>query len=236
MTDDEPIAVRLTEIQQEDPPPPDVFEESMVDRRPHAQPSLTTWQRPWSRVTGICLHQTACEMGERDSRYDKLNVHFVVCRSGKVLRLHDLTTGLAAANGWNNQTVSIEIDGLYAGVEDDPATVNVNEAMRSTWDDPSTPFREQPQRVTPEAMESARMLVRWIVGEVALHGGRVGVLVAHRQSSGSRQSDPGEAIWKAVALHMHAELGLHDGGVGFKLDDGRPIPDAWSGQANGTPY
>lgn len=234
-SDEEPILIRTSSVTQEDAPPAEPALE-MLDRRTFARPSMTTWQRPWYKVTGICLHQTACEMGERTDRYDRLNVHFVVTRSGSIRRLHDLRTGLCAANGWNNQTVSIEIDGLYAGVEDDPGTVNVNEAMRSTWDDPSTPFRETPQQVTPEAMESARQLCRWIVAETARNGGSIGVLVAHRQSSGSRQSDPGEAIWQQVAVPLHAELGLGDGGVGFVLDDGYPLPDAWTGQANGIRY
>lgn len=223
--------------------PHEVFRASMFDRRVHATPSAKTWQRLWSKVTGICLHQTACEMGERLERYNRINVHFVVTRAGKVLWMHDLTTGLVAANGWNNQTVSIECDGLYAGLEDDPATVQVNEAMRTTWDDPSTPFREQPQKLTEEAAESARQLIRWIVEEVRRSGGACTKLVAHRQASGSRRNDPGQAIWQQVALPLHAELGMDDGGVGFKLPnpaqhggDGVAIPEAWDPRCKGVRY
>jgi N-acetyl-anhydromuramyl-L-alanine amidase AmpD len=173
-------------------------------------------------------------MGERLERYDAINVHFVVTRAGKILRLYDLDTATCHGNGWNNQTVGIEIDGLYAGQEDDPTTL-VDESLLTTWNDPTTPHRETPMQVTPEAMEAARNLVRWICEEVALNKGKVGVLVAHRQSSASRRNDPGEAIWRAVALPMMAELGLHSGGDGFKLDDGYPIPEVWGG-ANGIKY
>jgi hypothetical protein len=121
--------------------------------------------------------------------------------------------------------------------------VQVNEAMRTTWDDPSTPFREQPQRVTTEAMESARQLVRWIVEEVRRNGGACTKLVAHRQASGSRRNDPGQAIWQQVALPLHAELGLDDGGVGFYLPnpaayggDGVAIPEAWDSRCKGVRY
>lgn len=244
MTDEEPILIRQQATSQEDAAPPEPQSQpAFVDRRTEAQATIQKkprWAqpgvRPWSKITGVCLHQTACEMGENDARYDNINVHFVVCRSGKILWMYDLTALLAAANRWNDQTVSIEVDGLYAGLEDDPSTVKVNEAMRTTWDDPSTPFRETPQKVTPEAMESTRQLVRWIVAEVERHGGKVGVLVAHRQSSGNRESDPGQAIWQEVAIPLLAELELSDGGPGFQLDDGRGLPDEWTGMANGIPY
>jgi N-acetylmuramoyl-L-alanine amidase-like protein len=209
------------------------FQASMIDRRAHhvnvfrGKP-YTPVKRSWAHVTGICLHQTACNMGERVERYDAIAVHFVVLRSGRVLWMADIDEVLIHGNGWNNQCVGIEIDGLYAGLESDP--------LRTTWDDPTTPTREQPQQVTPEAMESARQLVRWIVAEVARNGGSVHALVAHRQSSGSRENDPGEAIWKQVALPLHAELALDDGGVGFKLDDGYPIPEQWDPRCVGIKY
>ncbi len=166
-------------------------------------------------------------MGERLGRYDTIGAHFAVTRSGKVLRMHDLHRIVVHGNGFNNQTVGIEVDGLYAGIEGDPRTV---------WNDPNTQQREMGQEVTAEAMESARQLVRWIVAEVALRGGKVGALVAHRQSSGSRRNDPGSAIWQHVALPLHAELGLSDGGVGFKIGTGMAIPEAWDERCKGVEY
>lgn len=243
MTDDEPILIRTSETSQEDAPPPGdphaEFEATMVDRRTHAHPTLPIWERPWSEVRGICLHQTACEMGESETRYDRLNIHFVVTRTGKILRLYDLTTAVCGGNGWNNQCVQIEFDGLYPGLEDDPSTVQVNEAIKTTWDDPSTPFRETPQQVTTDAMERGRHLVQWIDEEVRRNGGQLRVIVAHRQSSGDRPTDPGEMIWKEVAVPMHDTLQLSDGGIGFKLEDGaggKSIPEQWDPRCVGIPY
>lgn len=198
-----------------------------VDRRSFASNKRDYGVRPWTRITGTCLHQTACEMGEREGRYNEIGAHFVVLPSGKALWMHDLTRLIVAANGWNTQTVSIEIVGLFAGIEGDPHTV---------WDDPSTKLREIARAPTEAQMNSTRWLVRWIHAEIARHGGKHNALVAHRQASASRESDPGSAIWNGVALPLHAELGLTDGGVGFTLGDGLPIPESWDPRCVGIPY
>lgn len=177
-------------------------------------------QRAWHEVKGICLHQTACLLGERDERWDSVGAHVGITRSGKVIWLHDFDRIVAHGNGWNAQTVGIEIDGLYAGIEGDQRTV---------WDDPSTPSREVGMQLTAESVEATKQTIRWICQRVLAHAGRVKVLVAHRQSSKDRRNDPGSAIWQAVALPMHAELWLDDGGAGFAIG-GYPIPREWDGR------
>jgi N-acetyl-anhydromuramyl-L-alanine amidase AmpD len=223
---------------------PEAFEATLVDRREFHAPTVRSNGRPvpyipekrtWERVRGVTLHQTACDMGERVERYDTIGAHFSVLRSGRVLRHADLNTIVFHGNGWNNQCVGVEINGLYAGVEDVPDTAQ-DEALRSTWDDPSTPTRELPQQVTPQAMLSTRRLIRWIKHEIATHGGNLSVLCAHRQSSANRRNDPGEAIWKQVARPLHAELGLTDGGVGYRLSNGYPIPEEWDPRCVGVKY
>lgn len=206
----------------------------MVDRRQFATREHDEGQRPWTQVTGICLHQTACRMGEREQRYDNIGAHFVVTRAGKRLRMHDLTRRIVSANGFNARCVSIEVDGLYAGVEGDLSTA---------WDDKSTPQREQPDSLTLASIESTKSVIRWIVHEVAAHGGKVTALVAHRQSSSTRRSDPGQAIWQSIALPMMDELDLSDGGIGFAVTypgkpsaNGMPIPEAWDSRCKGIRY
>lgn len=173
-------------------------------------------------VTGVCLHQTACLLGERPERWDTVGAHFGVTRSGKVIWLHGEDRLVMHGNGWNAKTIGIEIDGLYAGVEGDPSTV---------WDDPSTPSRERGMTVTPEAMSAARELVRWL----CTRNTGIKVLVAHRQSSKDRRNDPGSEIWRQVALPLHAELGLSDGGVGFEIG-GYAVPESWDSRCKGVRY
>jgi hypothetical protein len=141
--------------------------------------------------------------------------------------MHDFDRLVSHGNGWNSGTVGIEIDGLYAGVEGDPATV---------WNDPSTARREEGMVLTSESIIATQHAIRWIVQEIMDHKGRVNALVAHRQSSGSRRNDPGSAIWKSIALPLHAELGLIDGGINFKLGDGYAIPEAWDPRCKNIPY
>lgn len=207
--------------------PPDV-----IDRRKYAAQSHgpeRQWKvrgRSWKDVRGICLHQTACVLGERPERWDTVGAHIGITRSGKVIWLHSFDRIVCHGNGWNAQTVGIEIDGLYAGVQGDDSTV---------WDDPSTAKHEQGMELPEVQAEAARQVIRWIREETYKAGGEIRVLVAHRQSSKSRRNDPGSEIWKRVALPMHAELGLGDGGYGFEIG-GYAIPAAWDEKKVGVRY
>jgi len=183
--------------------------------------------RSWKSTTGICLHQTACVLGERPGRWDTVGCHVGITRAGQVMWLHNFDKIVAHGNGWNTQTVGIEIDGLYEGIEGFPATV---------WDDPSTKVHEVGQLPTPESVTATMQVIRWICDTVAQNGGSVRALVAHRQASANRRNDPGSALWKAVALPMHKELGLNDGGPGFTLGQGYPIPEAWDPRYRGVKY
>lgn len=213
------------------PPPSPIPGIDFYDRRkyaaqahgPHKEWPVTI--RPLEQVTGVCLHQTACILGERVERYDTVGAHYAITRAGKLIWLHDFTHKVAAANGWNNGTVSIEVDGLLAGVKGDPNTV---------WDDPSTPHKEQAVNLTPAQANTLRALLRYLKLESPI-GPRMNVIVAHRQSSGDRQNDPGSEIW-TIAIEMNRELGTSDGGAGFKLDDGRPIPQEWDPSRHGYKY
>lgn len=225
------ISANVTETTNPSSPlPPGI---AFYDRRSTAAQSHGGGQwpvtdRPITNVTGICLHQTACNLGERVERYDTVGAHLAVTRAGKVIWLHDWDRRVCHGNGWNNGTVGIEIDGLYAGVEGDPSTV---------WDDPSTPTREQGMVLTAETINAVKAAIRWIKADVERASGKVvNALVAHRQSSASRRNDPGSAIWKQIALPLHAELHMSDGGIGFKLDDGYPIPEAWDPRCTGQRY
>lgn len=220
------------------------FEATMIDRRAYHSPLVEgadgkrhrydPKSRTWKQTRGVTLHQTACNMGERVERYDTIGAHFAVLRSGRILRMADLDRVVIHGHGWNAQCVGIEVDGLYPGLEDDPDTAQ-DESLRTTWDDPSTPTREQPMRVTPASMQSLRHLLRWIWVQLAIQGGKLEVLCAHRQSSVNRRNDPGQAIWRQAALPIMAELGLTDGGPGFKIG-GYPIPSAWDPSRRGFQY
>ena len=55
---------------------------------------------------------------------------------------------------------------------------------------------------------------------------------AHRQSKDTRIADPGEEIWKKVAIPWMNNLGIYDRSCvkhdkEYKLGSGRPIPKEW---------
>lgn len=210
------------------PSGPAVLADDYFDERAVASRAGVYGSRSWKDVTGICLHQTACLLGERVGRWSNVNCHVGVTRAGKVIYLHDFTEVVAHGNGWNNRCVGIEMDGNYAGVDGDPSTV---------WDDPSTPTHELGMTLTPELVASSLATVRWICQVVKSHGGEVKFLVAHRQSSENRRDDPGSALWQAVALPLRAELSLTDGYPSvLKIGSGYAIPERWNPSRKGVPY
>ncbi len=226
---------------------PVAFQASMIDLRKQHLPFLRYKEngetitknysppsRPWSEVTGITYHQTACDMGEREARYYTIGAHFAVLRNGKVLWMCDLNRVVYHGNGWNARCVGIEVNGLYSGLEDDPTTAK-DESVLTTWDDPTTKIREMPMVVTAESLVALRNLTRWLKWYAAQNGANVKFLVAHRQSSLDRQNDPGETIWQQAAVPLHTELGMSDGGVGFKIG-GYAIPAQWDERCAGYPY
>ena len=204
----------------------------VVDRRAFAGHTGDYGPRTWANVKGWCLHQTACTLSASHdiARCDRVTAHWVVYPDGRKFKLHDIDRIVAHGNGWNNQTIGIEIDGLFAGIEGDPKTV---------WDDPSTPWHETAGSVTVAQVEAVKQIIRADHAEILRHCGKPTVIVAHRQSSGTRPNDPGSKVWQQIAMPMIAALGLDDGGPGFAIKDkagGLPIPVEWDSTRTGFHY
>lgn len=195
----------------------------MIDITPQSNVRLRHGARPWRGITGITLHQTACVLGERADRYRTLQAHAVVTAGGHAMLVHPLDTVVWHGNGYNRTDVGLEIDGRFEGVEGNPATL----------------WQPRGQAVVPSVLSQAQLVaareaVTWICAEVERHGGRVRYVHAHRQSSGSRRSDPGSLIWREVGLWSIATLGLvrSEGAIGTGL----PIPEAWDPSRVGVLY
>ena len=200
----------------------------LVDRRQFAGLTNDYGPRAWDQVRGWCLHQTACYLSSSKdiARCDKVGAHWVVYPDGRKFRLHDINRKVIHGNGWNNQTIGIEIDGLFAGIEGDANTV---------WDDKSTPYVEKAGSVTVEQIEAVREIIYHDRALIRANGGTDTVIVSHRQSSKDRRNDPGSKVWKEIALPLLKELSLSDGGVGFEIG-GYPIPQEWDSSKKGYRY
>lgn len=194
------------------------------DQRAKAAGGCFSGRRAWTKITGITLHQTACDFGrEKPDRWNTLHAHVGASREGNVFWVYDFELIVWHGNELNGFTVGLECEGNYPGVVDDHTTL---------WQ----PGGGNMMTVTPQLVTGAQGAIRWICTTVAQHGGQVKNLYAHRQTAASRRADPGEEIWKLVALPMMDELGLSDGGPTFKIDNGRPIPMAWNPMYQGNPY
>ncbi len=180
--------------------------------------------RPIAQVTRLVLHQTACVLGESPARWLGVAVHAGVTRAGRVLYLHPPEHYLYAANGFNRSSVSLEIDGHFAGIAGD---------LRTYWRPRSEPDRK-PLTLSAPQVDGAKKAILFLLAEVARRGGRITELVAHRQSSIDRVSDPGSEIWRALAPWCRDGLGLGTP-LALTYGDGKPIPREWDDNSN-TPY
>jgi len=196
------------------------------DLRSNAAQNNIGGRRSWTQITGVTLHQTACVLGEKPQRWATVVAHLGITRAGQVIWMHDFEKIVWHGNGFNGRTIGIEMDGTYAGVEGDDHTF---------WRPKDEPARKA-QTPTSDLVEAAKATVRWICQEVARHGGHIVQLVAHRQSSNQRDSDPGSVLWQQVAMPLHAELGLNDGGPGYTVGNGYPIPEKWDPSRVGVKY
>ena len=189
-------------------------------------------KRPIEEVTGITLHQTATHFKGRVPF--RLEMHYVTSRSDRTddaasesQYLNDVQSRVwQAQNVFNTHDVGIEVDGYYSGI-------GLEE--RYFWKPKSKPGRK-PMHLAEEQVESTRQTITYICEEVGRRGGEIRFIHAHRQTSGTRSSDPGSLLWKALGVWAQETLGLSDGGLGRTWLQGEPIPEAWDPGSAGIPY
>jgi hypothetical protein len=175
-------------------------------------------RRAWQEILGITLHQCAVDFGhEKPERWDTLAAHVGISLEGNVNWVHDFEHIVPHGNELNKPTVGIEFEGAFPGIV----------ALRG-------PGRMQSP--TPAQVKAGHEAIPWIVAVCAAHGSKLTRLNAHRQTAATRRGDPGEELWKLVALPMLGKLALSDGGPQFKIDNGRVIPEAWNPAYIGNPY
>jgi len=192
-------------------------------------------------ITGICLHQTAVRFGvsarqlaaaagDRATALARraLNIaaHATVFQPDPAGSHGPLLVPCAPlrwhvnhGNGLNPVTLGLEVDGLYAGVEGDARTVWGGKAP-TVW--------------TAEMADAVIAMIAWLLKEAKAEDMDVRYLYAHRQSSATRRGDPGELIWKTVALRAADELGLLMEPARV-WGNGLPLPSAW-GIPDGARY
>jgi len=188
-------------------------------------------KKGWKSVVGITLHQTACDLGTTPTRFKKVSAHIGTTQDGKVVQMNGLDWVVYHGHSFNGSRgpgdVGIEINGHFAGLEPyDEDTGEWKPNLKTYWKPKSRPNRV-PMSVSPEQVKATLDAIDWIIAEVKKHGGEVKYIHAHRQSSKSRTSDPGEKVWRLIALVAMKKHGLTDGGPKF-VAGGYPVPNQWA--------
>lgn len=179
---------------------------AIIDRTAVALRTNRKGTRDMKKVYALVLHQTAFSRGNDPTKYDRIPVHFVITPDGKIIQLHPLSAYLWSSNGFNARSVAVEFVGNFRSVE-------------GRYYKPEN-FGCHP--VTPAQIKAGRELIQYLIKEMGLTH-----VLAHRQSSGMRTNDPGPEVWYNVGQWAVDNLGLKDGGPGFKIDTGAPIPNEW---------
>lgn len=159
-------------------------------------------------IDALVLHQMACCFRPKNplERFLSITAHYAITADGRILKLHPTSALLWASNGFNQRSVAVEFAGNF------PDT-------RGTWWQGATYGRNQ---VTRAQVDAGRRLVRHLQSTLGIR-----YVFAHRQSSADRENDPGPDLWYQVGQWAVSQLGLSDGGPGYKIGTGRPILAAW---------
>lgn len=211
-------------------PPQDVLAARYKTTRHPLTRALVPVLREQRTIDAVVLHQMACTLGgptaeKRHRRALRISAHASAFFDGTVVLPCDLRAYAYHADALNARSLGVEIEGLHPGLEDDPATVP-DEAKRTTWGG-------EPDEVTPLLIETARSALTAIVTEARAIGCPVRYVFAHRQSSPTRRSDPGQTLWREVGLWSVQALGLQAQPAATFAKTwkpwtaGKPIPREW---------
>ena len=189
---------------------------NIIDLTAKANKKLRLRIRPPEKVFALVLHQMACCFKVKDplTRFLNMAPHFAILPDGRILQIHPLQAYTAASNGFNAGSVAVEFAGNFP---------NTKGKWWMSKDLKTEAQRKANQnQVTPQQIESGRYLVQYLKRTMGLK-----TILAHRQSSGTRENDPGPDIWYNVGQWAVDNLGLSDGGPNFKVGTGNALPDLW---------
>jgi len=196
----------------------------IIDLTAKANKSLRKKMRDPKTVDTLVLHQMACCFKVKDplTRFLKnMAPHFAILADGRILQLHPTQALTWASNGFNTNSVAVEFAGNFPSTKgkwwlDRKYLQTLTKAQAEAY------IKANQNRVTPEQIEAGRYLIKHLIRTMGLKK-----VVSHRQSSNTRENDPGPDIWYHVGQWAIENLGVSDGGSGYKVGTGAAIPDIW---------
>jgi hypothetical protein len=180
---------------------------NIVDQTGISDHSYRGKKRDVATLTAAVLHQMGFHRGNDGKKYKNVKAHFVVLPNGTIVQNHPIDYYLPASNGISALSVAIEFAGNFKSV-------------RNKWDYSNTSAEHVPSQAQ---YASGRCLLYYLRMKMP----KFTHVLAHRQSGGQRQNDPGPEIWCNVGEWALRYMGLKDGGPGFKVGDGRTIDPKW---------
>ena len=171
------------------------------------------YQRNWRSITGVMLHSTGGVLGESEERWGRgISAHCGITRRGKLILIHPWETMIWHGHAPSRWTIGIEIDGNPEGK-------------------PGYHWKPGggPHSVTESQVRACEVLLHLLTTEFAARGQRIEQVLAHRQSSGQRECDPGWQVWRRIGLPWLDILGATCGpdGPSSTWGTGLPIPREW---------
>jgi hypothetical protein len=176
------------------------------DRMSIARKDRRKGRRDPSTVKYLVLHQMAFSRGNNPDRYNAVTAHYAILPNGRILQLHPVSALLWASNGFNRKSVAVE----FAG--------NFPNTRGKCWET----GKYGCHKLTQAQIAAGRYLVKHLIEQIGLTH-----IFAHRQAAKTRENCPGPDIWYHIGQWAIDNMGLKDGGPGYKIDLGHAIPDAW---------
>lgn len=188
------------------------------DEAPH--PSNYARERPWSDISGVMLHRTACILGENPKRWLPVNAHVGVTMGGRIILMHHWTDLIWHGHSPSPWTIGIELDGNPEG------------KLGYHWKPGGGPHD-----CTDAQVQACSVLLGLLTHGFITHGQIIRYVVAHRQSSKDRECDPGWQAWQKVAMPWMTITGAIPGPrEGHPPTAGLTLPVGASGDTWGTGF
>jgi hypothetical protein len=225
VVDDATMEAMLSKLENRAVSAPEVKTQNEVEildyRGKLSPPSRNGGVRPWSEIQGVCLHRTGGITGEKPEHWFNINAHIGVTLGGKIILLHPFDLKLYHGHNLSKATLGLEFSGNPDGIPG------------YKW-----PGGGGPHPCTPEQVSASQVLLGLLVAEFVMHGQTIKLIVAHRQSDESRESDPGWELWSKIAIPWMDFTGAMPGEpkFGYAGDTwgatGKHIPTEWDPRSN----
>ncbi len=186
---------------------------------------ITSQYRHPLALFAFVLHQMAFRRKNRTTgqyshpeNYLKVGAHFCIMQDGRIVQLHPVSRMIWHAQGLSSLSVSVEFEGNFPNIRG-----RVWTPKGVTQDDP-TFGKVIP---TPAQVDSGRFLASYLQAVLGTNK-----IYAHRQSSASRENDPGPDIWYNVGEWAIANLGYAGDSTSSVVGTGKAIPAEWRNWGN----